>query len=664
MSSKSAKLIEEWPTPFLKDTLEKEGGLGQTGPIQRQVTSKVVRNEACHQALPPNIVRPNVVDRQESKIDEAGQRAMERSLRSTDYLQQQFVFEPFNDDIVLTRPLQQLPQQLQGEQAQIMDVWINTALNSGWIQEVESEFPQVLLRTRIAAANRVTHDCSILAPFVRANGHFPATQLPQAIRAWARTRKYLVKIDLTKAFHRIPLAESQQQYYCFVHRDKYYKYVRMPMGAHGAPKHFHMTMSRLLPLLPFHENIRWYQDDIFVTGETFDEARTYASHTRMLLEYHGFKLNWEKSSAGPKIQVLGIIHDRTTNRMYIPDDKLQDIVASTAAMISLRCDAHGWRKYASKLLGQINFVSKFLTPHMDKIIKTLRQAMTSTRDTLPMYICQHWDQVPDILGLAFLPLILDPGDTADVYFDSSDKFAAMIWKLKGYTIFKTQVEHHLSVSSAHLEASGALKCVNTAMKDLRQEVKTIPIKHVRLWFDNQPIVQSAQRMMSEDVQPSTEIDSYMRRLINLIRTHFQILAIEYIPGTINPADFDSRHSVTTSSSSRLTPLQEASERSTDYSVSDHYDYDRDYSVIAVNPVQTEASEEIGQNPYDRPIEYVERPIPQYQPSVYTSNQEPEDSQGDSLPPLESQSEGSAATVNLPDSPVAEAVQQRIKEHGG
>eukprot|EP01053_Blabericola_migrator_P000866 Blabericola_migrator_1__865@NODE_1211_length_5102_cov_204_480238_g822_i0_p3_GENE_NODE_1211_length_5102_cov_204_480238_g822_i0NODE_1211_length_5102_cov_204_480238_g822_i0_p3_ORF_typecomplete_len133_score20_09DNA_pol_viral_C/PF00336_18/0_0046_NODE_1211_length_5102_cov_204_480238_g822_i011161514 len=128
-------------------------------------------------------------------------------------------------------------------------------------------------------------------------------------------------------------------------------------------------------------------------------------------------------------------------------------------------------------------------------------------------------------------------------------------------------------------------------------------------------------MMSEDVQPSTEFDSYMRRLISLIRTHFQILAIEYIPGIINPADFDSRHSVATSSSSRLTPQQQASERSTNYSVSDHYDYDRDYSVIAVDPVQTEASEEISQNPYDRPIEYVERPIPQYQPSVYTSNQE-------------------------------------------
>eukprot|EP01053_Blabericola_migrator_P005563 Blabericola_migrator_1__5562@NODE_2832_length_2302_cov_45_041611_g1777_i0_p2_GENE_NODE_2832_length_2302_cov_45_041611_g1777_i0NODE_2832_length_2302_cov_45_041611_g1777_i0_p2_ORF_typecomplete_len150_score13_09_NODE_2832_length_2302_cov_45_041611_g1777_i016862135 len=110
------------------------------GPIQKRDSSRFL-----HQALPPNIVRPYIVDREERKTHELNKRALERQPWITDYLQIPSQFEPFIDDnVVLTKLLQQVPQQLSGEHAIIMDTWIYTAIKLGRIQKVDQKLPQAI----------------------------------------------------------------------------------------------------------------------------------------------------------------------------------------------------------------------------------------------------------------------------------------------------------------------------------------------------------------------------------------------------------------------------------------------------------------------------------------------------------------------------------------
>ncbi|EZG42890.1 hypothetical protein GNI_212130 [Gregarina niphandrodes] len=65
--------------------------------------------------------------------------------------------------------------------------------------------------------------------------------------AWAAGQQEIMKIDLSKAFHAIPIAEDQMNYYSFLGTDgTAYRYVRMPMGAMCAPKHFAVVMMKVL----------------------------------------------------------------------------------------------------------------------------------------------------------------------------------------------------------------------------------------------------------------------------------------------------------------------------------------------------------------------------------------------------------------------------------
>ncbi|EZG42813.1 RNA-directed DNA polymerase, partial [Gregarina niphandrodes] len=105
----------------------------------------------------------------------------------------------------------------------------------------------------------------------------------------------LAKIDLSKAFHTIPLTRDQIGTYAFEHRGNYYAYQCMPMGATNAPKHFHATMGTILKDLPFAEHLRFYQDDIFIAADNYRELNRRYNHTKQHLTTYGFKVNPQKS---------------------------------------------------------------------------------------------------------------------------------------------------------------------------------------------------------------------------------------------------------------------------------------------------------------------------------------------------------------------------------
>ncbi|EZG42997.1 RNA-directed DNA polymerase, partial [Gregarina niphandrodes] len=94
------------------------------------------------------------------------------------------------------------------------------------------------------------------------------------------------KIDLSKAFHTIPLPTDQIGTYAFQHRDKFYAYKCMPMGATNAPKHFHLTMGTILKKLRYAEHVRFYQDDIFIAADDERDLKRRFETTKKYLTKH------------------------------------------------------------------------------------------------------------------------------------------------------------------------------------------------------------------------------------------------------------------------------------------------------------------------------------------------------------------------------------------
>ncbi|EZG42905.1 putative reverse transcriptase [Gregarina niphandrodes] len=171
--------------------------------------------------------------------------------------------------------------------------WIDNLLTQGKLKQLNQR-PNFTLPVRIVN-ERVTHDCRPLLPFITTDGRFPNVQSCWPIVAWAAQQPYLAKIDLTKAFHSIPLAQDQIGAYAFELDGKYYAYTTMPMGATNAPRHFHHVMGKILSHLPFASEIRYYQDDIFISATDQRQLKyRYEQAIKYLNNCH-FQINHTKS---------------------------------------------------------------------------------------------------------------------------------------------------------------------------------------------------------------------------------------------------------------------------------------------------------------------------------------------------------------------------------
>ncbi|EZG42981.1 putative reverse transcriptase [Gregarina niphandrodes] len=144
--------------------------------------------------------------------------------------------------------------------------------------------------------------------------------------AWAAGKRELAKIDLSKAFHAIPVVEEQQCYYAFLdRRGQAYKYQRMPMGAMCAPKHFAVVMSKVLGDLVDNDkvNVRSYQDDIIVAGMSKGEVEARYRRVITHLRRYNFKINAKKSSMSDDIVILG--YQFSPDKISIPQKKSEEI---------------------------------------------------------------------------------------------------------------------------------------------------------------------------------------------------------------------------------------------------------------------------------------------------------------------------------------------------
>ncbi|EZG43047.1 RNA-directed DNA polymerase [Gregarina niphandrodes] len=260
--------------------------------------------------------------------------------------------------------------------------------------------PNFTLPTRVVK-DRVTHDCRPLLPYVNDAGRFPNIQSCWPIITWGAQQARLAKIDLSKAFHTIPLPPDQVGTYAFRHRDKYYAYKCMPMGATNAPKHFHHTMGTILKRLRFAEHVRYYQDDIFIAAETSQQLKLRYEQTKQLLTTHGFKINNEKS----QLQCTSILgYELFDHTLTIPKAKWAKIqrLMQTGAHASI-----------TKAAQTLQYYKHALTTAQQRIVTKLLQQKVKDNDILKIY-CNCFKQRPSIRYTA------QPNKPLRLYIDTSN----------------------------------------------------------------------------------------------------------------------------------------------------------------------------------------------------------------------------------------------------
>ena len=517
--------------PFKRVPDVKGGGLEPEGssPDFRSVSpSQALQEDTSAKSISSKASQLSSVSRRSSNEE----CSTNKSHSSHNPASDEVTLPPFSDDIKLTAPLRARQRPLSHKARKVLQDWIHKMTSRGVISKVDPDYPKALLAT-VVVKDRVTHNCAILSASVRKDGRFPNSQLPQSIWTWSRTVPYLCKIDLSKAFHSIPLQEDQKPYYCFHFQGDHFRYNKMPMGAQGAPKHFHAVMGKIIATLPFAEHVRFYQDDIFIGGSSEDEALQRADRCQTTLENLGFKLNLEKSGYDEKTYVLGMIHDRREKALYIPDEKIRRLRREIDTMGCFSHEPHLWKPAAKSAIGVLSWASDFVPPAFKKAIKRMN-ADIKDRSFLGADTISLWKQIPDIMAQARL-YFCDTTNAATLIFDASATGAAMVVKLGNQTLFTTTVETQRASASSVMELEGAYKAVKKGFIRLKRELSTIPITQVTLMFDNKTAVAAFK-----DENEESESSVIAQRIRRLIESKFEIMAVNYLPGKINAADAPSR----------------------------------------------------------------------------------------------------------------------------
>lgn len=171
------------------------------------------------------------------------------------------------------------------------------------------------------------------------------------------------KLDLSQAYHQIPLDEQSRIYTTVNTPCGLYQYTRLPYGVSSAVGIFQSTIENLLKDLP---GVCVYLDDILVTGNTNEQHLQNLRAVLSRLEESGLTLRKEKCSFFlDEVEYLGF---KVTTAGLKPTEEKVKAVKNAAAPKNLQ--------ELRSFIGAVNYYSKFLpnlAHHMAPLYKLLQK---------------------------------------------------------------------------------------------------------------------------------------------------------------------------------------------------------------------------------------------------------------------------------------------------
>ncbi|KAL7290673.1 hypothetical protein TKK_0015430 [Trichogramma kaykai] len=187
-----------------------------------------------------------------------------------------------------------------------------------------------------------------------------------------RNAEFLSTIDLSQAYHQIPMDEDSKEITAFIVQGKgLFEYKRMPYGLTNAPATFQRAMDQLFGPT-WAPNVFVYMDDIIIATKTFEEHTYWLRKVLRRLKDANLRVNREKSKfCRPEAKFLGYIVDR--NGLRTDPDKTKAV---------LDCKPPKNIKQLKGFLGMIGWYARFL-----KNLAEIRQPLTElTRKN----VAWHW----------------------------------------------------------------------------------------------------------------------------------------------------------------------------------------------------------------------------------------------------------------------------------
>ena len=139
---------------------------------------------------------------------------------------------------------------------------------------------------------------------------------------------YMASLDLSDAYHTIPMHPDSTKYLKFQLDSQIYKYLVLPQGFRDSPRLFTKLLKPVLAHLRARNFLSSvYIDDFYLQADSYDECLANVNYTKAILESLGFQLS-PKSVVIPTQQLLhlGFILDSKLMRVSLGYDKRHHII--------------------------------------------------------------------------------------------------------------------------------------------------------------------------------------------------------------------------------------------------------------------------------------------------------------------------------------------------
>lgn len=146
--------------------------------------------------------------------------------------------------------------------------------------------------------------------------HFKMDTLESCLNMMDRNC-FMASIDLSNAYHAIPMHSDYTKYFKFQYEGHLYKYLVLPQGFRDSPRLFTKIMKPVLAHL--HDKgylASLYIDDFYLQGATYEECLENVSYTSKLVQSLGFEIS-SKSVLIPSKQIIHLGFSLNSEKMTI-----------------------------------------------------------------------------------------------------------------------------------------------------------------------------------------------------------------------------------------------------------------------------------------------------------------------------------------------------------